>query len=109
MAGYPAGFSCSNLVAAALKDFRRVTIIGRQTGGGTSTVQTASSPWDTCFQMSSSIVVSVLRNGSLNDIDKEVVRIIISARAAASTTGQNCLRSSTAWTEWSPERALVWP
>lgn len=68
----PYGFSCGNLVPAVLKDSQRVTLIGRQTSGGTSTVQYAASPWGTYFQMSSPIVMSVLKNGSLYDIDKGV-------------------------------------
>ena len=68
----PVSFSCGNLVPAALKSSQKVTLIGRTTGGGSCVVQPMSTAYGSIFQISSSLRMSFLKNGSFYDIDQGV-------------------------------------
>ena len=68
----PVSFSCGNLVPAALKSSQKVTLLGRTSGGGSCAVQPASSAWGTVFQISGSLRMSFLKNGSFYDIDQGI-------------------------------------
>ena len=65
----PVSFSCGNLVPASFKSSQKVTLIGRKSGGGSCAVRYASTAWGTFFKMSGPVNLSVLKNGSLYDID----------------------------------------
>ena len=68
----PVSFSCGNLVPAALKASDKVTLLGRTSGGGSCIVQPLSTAWGTFFQISGSLRMSFLKNGSFYDIDTGV-------------------------------------
>ena len=68
----PLSFSCGNLVSTGFKASQRVTLLGRTSGGGACIVQSISTAWGTCFQISSPYQLSVIKNGSLYDIDQGV-------------------------------------
>ena len=68
----PVSFSCGNLVPAALKASQKVTLLGQTSGGGSCIVQPLSTAWGTVFQISSSLRMSFLKNGSFYDIDQGV-------------------------------------
>lgn len=68
----PVSFSCGNLVPAALKSSQKVTLLGRTTGGGSCVVQPMTTAYGTLFQVSSSLRMSFLKNGSFYDIDQGV-------------------------------------
>lgn len=69
----PVSFSCGNLVPACLKSSQQVTMIGRQSGGGSCSVQYESTAWGTFFRISGHRNISMLKNGSFYDIDQGVV------------------------------------
>ena len=68
----PSSFSCGNLVPAAFKSSGVVTMLGRTSGGGSCSVQPASTAWGTMFNYSSPRRLSFLKNGSFYDIDQGV-------------------------------------
>ena len=68
----PSSFSCGNLVPAAFKSSGVVTLLGRTSGGGSCSVQPASTAWGTMFNYSSPRRLSFLKNGSFYDIDQGV-------------------------------------
>ncbi len=68
----PVSFSCGNLVPAAFQSSQKVTLIGRQSGGGSCIVQPMITTWGTLYQFSGSKCMSVIRNGSLYDIDQGI-------------------------------------
>ena len=68
----PVSFSCGNLVPAALKSSQMVTLLGQTSGGGSCVVQPLSTAYGTVFQISSSLRMSFLKNGSFYDIDQGV-------------------------------------
>ena len=68
----PVSFSCGNLVPAAFQHSQKVTLIGRQSGGGSCIVQPMITTWGTLFQFSGSKCLSVIRNGSMYDIDQGI-------------------------------------
>ena len=69
----PVSFSCGNLVPACLKSSQQVTMIGRQSGGGSCSVQYETTAWGTSFKISGHRNISMLKNGSFYDIDQGVV------------------------------------
>lgn len=68
----PVSFSCGNLVPAAFQNSQKVTLIGRQSGGGSCIVQPMITTWGTLYQFSGSKCLSVIRNGSMYDIDQGI-------------------------------------
>ena len=68
----PSSFSCGNLVPAFLKGSNNVTLLGRTSGGGTCTVMTFTTASGAVFAISSPLQISMIRNGSMYDIDKGV-------------------------------------
>ena len=68
----PVSFSCGNLVPAAFQNSQKVTLIGRQSGGGSCIVQPMITTWGTIFQFSGSKCLSVIKNGSMYDIDQGI-------------------------------------
>ena len=69
----PVSFSCGNLVPACLKSSQQVTMIGRQSGGGSGGVQYESTAWGTFFRISGHRNISILKNGSFYDTDQGVL------------------------------------
>ena len=65
----PYSFSCGNLVPNIFKSSGRVTLLGKQSGGGSCSVLPMSTAYGTLFQISSPNRLSYLKNGSYYDID----------------------------------------
>ena len=65
-------FSCGNLVPAVFKDDPHVTLIGQRSGGGACYVMPMSTATGSLFNVSGSMRLSFLRNGSFYDIDQGV-------------------------------------
>lgn len=63
-------FSCGNLVPCAFKNSGKVTLLGQTSGGGSCTVMHLSTASGSTFDISSSIRMSFLKNGSFYDIDR---------------------------------------
>ena len=68
----PESFSCGNLVPAIFKDSPRITLIGRDSGGGTCVVQPCTAANGATFQISGPCQLSTIRNGSFYDIDRGI-------------------------------------
>ena len=68
----PVSFSCGNLVPAALKSSNMVTLLGRQSGGGTCAVQPLATADGSIWQISGRIQMSTVINGSLYDVDQGI-------------------------------------
>ncbi len=68
----PCSFSCGNLVPAAFKSSQRVTLIGRTSGGGSSEVMFTSTAWGSTYRISGPKNLSLMKNGSMYDIDQGV-------------------------------------
>lgn len=68
----PVSFSAGNLVPAALKASDKVTLLGRTSAGGSCIILPLSTAWGTFFQISGSLRISFLKNGSFYDIDTGV-------------------------------------
>ena len=66
----PISFSCSNLVTNEFKHSNIVTLIGRSSGGGTCFVQSMSTAYGSCFQISGPMQMSFLKNGSFYSNDQ---------------------------------------
>ena len=66
----PISFSCGNLVPCAFKQSGKVTLLGRNSGGGSCVVQNISSAWGSSFQISGHQRLSFIENGSYYDIDR---------------------------------------
>ena len=65
----PYSFSCGNLVPNLYKSSGRVTLLGRQSGGGSCSVLPMSTAYGTLFNISSPNRMSFLKNGSYYDTD----------------------------------------
>ena len=63
-------FSCGNLVPCAFKNSGKVTLLGQTSGGGSCTVMNLSTASGSLFNISSSMRMSFLKNGSFYDIDR---------------------------------------
>ena len=68
----PLSFSCGNLLPAVFKNFQKVTLIGRTTGGGSCTIMPLSTAWGSSIQISGFNRMSFFKNGSFYDIDRGV-------------------------------------
>ena len=68
----PLSFSCSNSVAAWLKESGKVTLIGNTTGGGACAVQFMSAADGSLFAFSTSYLETVFSNGSYYGIDRGI-------------------------------------
>lgn len=68
----PNTFSCGNLAASELKNSNIVTMLGRESGGGTCIVMPITLADGTVVRISSCRCMSVIKNGSLYDIDRGV-------------------------------------
>ena len=68
----PSSFSCGNLVPAFLKGANNVTLLGKTSGGGTCTVMAFTSASGAVYAISSPLQISMIRNGSMYDIDQGV-------------------------------------
>ena len=68
----PVSFSCANLVPWIYKASGKVTLIGDTTGGGSCVVMPMSSAWGTLCQISGTMRVSFVKNGSFYDTDRGV-------------------------------------
>lgn len=68
----PLSFSCGNLLPAIFKNFQKVTLIGRTTGGGSCTIMPLSTAWGSSFQISGFNRMSFFKNGSFYDIDQGI-------------------------------------
>lgn len=62
-------FSCGNLVPAAFKDSTNITMLGRTTGGGACIVLPGTTAIGTSFQISGTMQLGVLKNGSFYSAD----------------------------------------
>ncbi len=63
-------FSCGNLVPCAFKNSGKVTLLGQTSGGGSCAVMHLSTASGSIFNISSSMRMSFLKNGSFYDIDR---------------------------------------
>ena len=68
----PASFSCGNLVPAACRMSRQVTLIGQTSGGGSCIVLPCNSASGTIFQISGSKQLATVKNGSFYNIDEGI-------------------------------------
>lgn len=68
----PLSFSCGNLVPAMFKFSGRVTLLGKQSSGGTGAVQPLSTADGTMLQISGSKSISTVSNGAFYDVDSGV-------------------------------------
>ena len=68
----PVSFSCGNLVPAAFKNSGRVTLLGRQTCGGSCVVFQAMDALGTRFTISGNRQCSITKNGSFYNIDEGI-------------------------------------
>ena len=65
----PYSFSCGNLVPNIFKSSGRVTLIGKQSGGGSCAVLSLSTAYGAMFNISSPRRMSYVKNGSYYDTD----------------------------------------
>ena len=63
-------FSCGNLVPCAFKNSGNVSLLGQTSGGGACSVMPLTTATGTIFNLSSSLRLSFLKNGSFYDIDR---------------------------------------
>lgn len=68
----PVSFSCANMVPAVLKSTGMVSIIGARSGGGTSIVSVVSTADGNVLEISSTKIISTLKNGSYYSVDEGV-------------------------------------
>ena len=68
----PVSFSCGNMVPSAFQSSHRVTLLGQTSGGGSCSVLPMTSAYGSCFDISSPLHMSVVKNGSYYDIDRGV-------------------------------------
>ena len=66
----PLSFSCGNLVPCAFKASGQVSLLGRASGGGACFVQSLSTAYGTCCQISGPVLISFIKNGSFYDTDR---------------------------------------
>lgn len=65
-------FSCGNLVPAFFKGKNGITLLGKTSGGGTCAVLPFTTASGALFTISSPLQISMIKNGSMYDIDKGV-------------------------------------
>ena len=68
----PCSFSCGNLVPAACKVSRSVTLVGQTSGGGSCMVLPGNSASGTIFQISGTKQLAAVKNGSFYNIDEGI-------------------------------------
>ena len=68
----PLSFSCGNLVPWAFKADGGVTLLGKDTGGGSCVVRFLTTAWGTSFQLSGTYRIAFVKNGSYYDVDRGV-------------------------------------
>jgi len=68
----PKSFSCGNLVPAACKASRQVTLIGQASSGGSCVVLPCTTASGTIFQISGNKQLSIVKNGSFYNIDSGI-------------------------------------
>lgn len=68
----PVSFSCANMVPAVLKSTGRVSLLGAKSGGGASVVSTVSTADGNVLEISSTNIISILKNGSYYSVDEGV-------------------------------------
>lgn len=68
----PVSFSCGNLVPWIYKASGRVTLLGDTSGGGSCNVMFMSSAWGSLYQISGTMRMSAVKNGSFYDMDRGV-------------------------------------
>lgn len=66
----PVTFSSANLVACMFKESGDVTLIGKNSGGGSCGVQSLCTASGTTFQVAGPMQISFDKNGSLYDVDR---------------------------------------
>ena len=66
----PVSFSCGNLVPCVFKSSGRVTVIGKQSGGGSCGALSVTTAGGTMMRISGSNRLSFVKNGSFYDIDQ---------------------------------------
>lgn len=69
----PYSFSCGNLVPNVFRSSRRVTLIGKESGGGSCSVLPMSTAYGSLFRISSPYRMSYLKNGSYYDTDTGIM------------------------------------
>ena len=77
----PCSFSCGNLVPAACKMSRNVTLVGQTSGGGSCIVLPCNSASGTIFQISGTKQLATVKNGSFYNIDEGIEPDIVLTRA----------------------------
>ncbi len=68
----PYSFSCGNLVPNIFRSSGRVTLLGKETGGGSCSVLTMSTAHGSLFKISSPKRMSYMKNGSYYDTDRGI-------------------------------------
>ena len=68
----PCSFSCGNLVPAACRMSRSVTLVGQTSGGGSCVVLPGNSASGTLFQISGTKQLATVKNGSFYNIDEGI-------------------------------------
>ena len=66
----PVSFSCGNLVPCVFKSSGKVTVIGKQSGGGSCGALSVTTAGGTMMRISGSNRLSFVKNGSFYDIDQ---------------------------------------
>ena len=69
----PYSFSCGNLVPNIFRSSGRVTLLGKETGGGSCSVLTMSTAHGSLFNISSPKRMSYMKNGSYYDTDRGIL------------------------------------
>ena len=77
----PASFSSGNLVPAACKISREVTVIGQTSGGGSCVILPCTSASGTVFQISGPKQLAIVKNGSFYNIDEGIEPDVILTKA----------------------------
>lgn len=68
----PVSFSCGNMVPSIFKSSHKVTLLGQTSGGGSCMVLQMSTAHGACFQISSPLNMTYIKNGSYYVIDEGV-------------------------------------
>ncbi len=76
----PYSFSCGNLVPNIFRSSKRVTLIGKESGGGSCSVLPMSTAYGSLFRISSPSRMSYLKNGSYYDTDTGIMPDFIIAK-----------------------------
>ena len=66
----PASFSCGNLVPCVFKSSGKVSIIGKQSGGGSCSIMGLTTAGGSIIRISSCYRISFMKNGAFYDTDQ---------------------------------------